>query len=151
MPKSMPFAHRHFHREQLSMDDEWWPIVVAFVGQRFHPRGRFTHHSQVIIKWFGKPFVQATGTYIHTLCRHPRTGLFRYIHTLRRVDRLYPSRSDSRIQVDFPLSHAAETAPSPAPPLDLDENEHAIRRISMPLITMGGFRGSRSVRVTVLM
>ena len=42
------------------------------------------------------------------------------------------------VQVDLAESHEAETAPLPAPPLDLDDNEHAIRRISTPLITMGG-------------
>ena len=47
--------------------------------------------------------------------------------------------------------HVAETAPFGAPPLDLDDNEHAIRRISTPLITMGLCRLRRSKRVTVLM
>ena len=37
----------------------------------------------------------------------------------------------------------AETAPFPTPPLDLDENEHAIRRISTPPVTMGLFLRSR--------
>ena len=35
------------------------------------------------------------------------------------------------------MRHVAETAPFLAPPLDLDDNEHASRRISTPLITMG--------------
>ena len=44
----------------------------------------------------------------------------------------------------------AETAPFGAPPLDLDDNEHAIRRISTPLITMGGLSRKCSVRVDEL-
>jgi hypothetical protein len=55
------------------------------------------------------------------------------------------------VRVDYLKVHVAETAPFLAPPLDLDDNEHAIRRISTPLITMGGFRLRRSKRVTVLM
>ena len=61
-------------------------------------------------------------------------------------------RNSSRnLRVDFPMSHVAETAPFPAPPLDLDDNEHAIRRISTPPVTMGVSRSRRSNRVTVLM
>ena len=41
------------------------------------------------------------------------------------------------LQVDSAMSHVAETAPFLAPPLDLDKNEHAIRRISTPPVTMG--------------
>lgn len=66
------------------------------------PRLPFTGHYQVVLK----PFVQATGTYIHTLCRHPRTGLFRYMYipcvgkfseNFPRGPIIYPGRSDTRI------------------------------------------------------
>ena len=49
------------------------------------------------------------------------------------------------------MSHVAETAPFLAPPLDLDDNEHAIRRISAPLITMGVIRSPRAAPFDVLM
>ena len=55
------------------------------------------------------------------------------------------------IPVDFPMRHVAETAPFPTPPLDLDENEHASRRISTPLITMGVIRSPRAAPFDVLM
>ena len=48
------------------------------------------------------------------------------------------------------MSHVAETAPFPTPPLDLDENEHAIRRISTPPVTMGLFSRKRPFRLTDL-
>ena len=54
------------------------------------------------------------------------------------------------LQVDSAMSHVAETAPFLTPPLDLDESEHAIRRISTPLITMGGLSRKCSVRLDEL-
>ena len=56
------------------------------------------------------------------------------------------------IQVYYLKVHddVAETAPFLAPPLDLDENKHAIRRISTPLITMGGVSRNCSVRLDEL-
>ena len=45
----------------------------------------------------------------------------------------------------------AETTPFRAPPLDLDENEHASRRISTPLITMGLLSRLRAAAFEVLM
>ena len=56
----------------------------------------------------------------------------------------------AHVQVYYLKVHVAETAPFPAPPLDLDENEHAIRRISTPLITMGGVSRNCSVRLDEL-
>eukprot|EP00966_Prymnesium_polylepis_P087531 2025376-Prymnesium_polylepis.1 len=41
------------------------------------------------------------------------------------------------LRVDLAKGHVAETAPFPAPPLDLDKIEHAIRHISTPPATMG--------------
>ena len=61
-----------------------------------------------------------------------------------------PARSPRGVQVDLAKRHVAETAPFPAPPLDLDENEHASRRISTPPVTMGLSRESRSDRLTDL-
>ena len=55
------------------------------------------------------------------------------------------------VQVDFPNSHVAETAPFLAPPLDLDKNKHGSRRISTPLITMGLFGSPRAAPFDVLM
>ena len=56
------------------------------------------------------------------------------------------------------MSHVAETASYlnkdiesfPAPPLDLDKNEHAIRRISTLPVMMGGFPKMSGARVTDL-
>ena len=54
------------------------------------------------------------------------------------------------VRVDSAKGHVAETAPFPAPTMDLDKSEHAIRRISTPPVTMGGCRTSRSSRLTDL-
>ena len=54
------------------------------------------------------------------------------------------------LQVYYLKVHVAETAPFPAPPLDLDENEHASRRISTPLMTMGLISRERPFRLTDL-
>ena len=62
-----------------------------------------------------------------------------------RADERSVGHADTKgVQVDFPMRHVAETAPFLAPPLDLDDNEHAIRRISTPLITMGLFSRLRA-------
>ena len=61
-----------------------------------------------------------------------------------------PETELMKTYTDSPPSHVAETAPFPAPPLDLDDNEHAIRRISTPLITMGGLSRKCSVRLDEL-
>ena len=63
--------------------------------------------------------------------------------------RCVPS-SASEVPVDSAKSHVAETAPSRAPPLDLDKNEHAIRRISTPPVTMGLIGRKLSVCLTDL-
>ena len=55
------------------------------------------------------------------------------------------------VQVYYRSSHVAETAPFRTPPLDLDKNEHASRRISTPPVTMGLFRSSRAAPFEVLM
>ena len=54
------------------------------------------------------------------------------------------------VRVYYLKVHVAETAPFPAPPLDLDKNEHAIRRISTPPVTMGGLSRKCSVRLDEL-
>ena len=64
--------------------------------------------------------------------------------------REHGEQDDLLLQVDFPMRHVAETAPFLTPPLDLDENEHASRRISTPPVTMGLSRESRSDRLTDL-
>ena len=56
-----------------------------------------------------------------------------------------------RVLVYSGKSHVAETAPFLTPPLDLDENEHASRRISTPLITMGVIRIPCAAPFDVLM
>ena len=61
------------------------------------------------------------------------------------------ARTSIPLQVDFPMSHVAETAPFPAPPLDLYKNEHAIRRISTPPVTMGLLSRLRAAPFEVLM
>ena len=66
------------------------------------------------------------------------------------LDSFYQDRSRRRLQVYYLKVHVAETAPFRAPPLDLDENEHAIRRISTPLITMGLFSRKHPFRLTDL-
>ena len=64
-----------------------------------------------------------------------------------RAECSVPRIGARRLLVDLAMRHVAETAPFPAPPLDLDENEHASRRISTPLITMGLLSRKRSVRL----
>ena len=88
------------------------------------------------------------------------------------IDRPAASRGPHRsaglvsalLQVYFLKVHVAETAPFarafilyiilnrfPAPPLDLDKNEHAIRRISTPPVTMGLLSRLRAAPFEVLM
>ena len=57
----------------------------------------------------------------------------------------------AHVQVYYLKVHVAETAPFPAPPLDLDENEHASRRISTPPVTMGLISRLRAAPFEVLM
>ena len=55
------------------------------------------------------------------------------------------------LQVDFPRATWLKPPLSfRAPPLDLDKNEHASRRISTPLITMGGLSRKCSFRLDEL-
>ena len=61
------------------------------------------------------------------------------------------ARKAVMVRVDSAKGHVAETAPFRAPPLDLDKIEHAIRRISTPLITMGLFLVRHSCSFMVLM
>ena len=88
---------------------------------------------QVPVLW---PRPNAPGSTWRTQCRALRTTRYSTCRAL---------------QVDLAMSLVAETAPFGAPPLDLDDNEHAIRRISTPLIMMSVIRSPRAAPFDVLM